>query len=653
MNRLTRSNAVLDGRWTADESAQIYGLNDWGKGYFAINSAGHLCVKPNRESDKEIDLREVVEGLKDRDIATPVLLRFPDLTQQRLQDVHDAFDYAIKENEYGGSYSCIYPIKVNQQRFVCEEIRDIGKHFGYGLEVGSKPELLAVLGMTVDHNDMPIVCNGFKDRDYIQTVVLASKLGRNIIPVVERYRDVELIVEEAKRYNVKQKLGLRVKSTARGAGKWQASTGIRSKFGLSASEVLRALSFLKENDMADCLKMLHFHIGSQLSDIRRLKYAVTELAYYYAELSRRGAGLDTIDIGGGLGVDYDGSQTASESSMNYTLQEYASDVVYRIKSACDDAGVAHPTIFSESGRAMVAYSTVLVFDVLGRSHIAGSVDVESYKKDLEKREEEDQPQPIWDLITAYESLTDRTMVEGFHDALQARDEAISLFRLGYIDLEMRAAAENLFWTICRHVLERGKKRGELPDELSDLVEAMADVYYCNFSIFQSMPDSWAIDQLFPIMPIQRLNEEPTRLGTLADITCDSDGKVDAFVDRRDDKRVLELHDVSEGESSYYLAAFLIGAYQEILGDLHNLFGDTHVVHVGLGEGCDWVIREVIEGDTVREVLSYVGYNGEELIRGLRRDVERAVNSRELAVGEGRELLGSYIEGLAGYTYLER
>lgn len=652
MNNLpARNNPVLNGRWTADESARVYGLNDWGKSYFGINPLGHLTVMPTRDPRSEIDLHELIEGLAERDIQTPVLLRFPDLTQQRLQELYDAFRVAIDDNEYQGRYRCVYPIKVNQQRFVCEEIRDLGAKFGFGLEAGSKPELLAVLGMTVGHSDMPIVCNGFKDREYIETVILAGKLGRNIIPVVERFHDLELIVEEAKRYGVRPQIGLRIKPTSRGAGKWQASAGIRSKFGLSATYALQALEYLKQHEMADCLKMLHFHIGSQLSDIRRLKGAVTELAYFYAELSRMGAGLTTIDIGGGLGVDYDGSQTACESSMNYTVVEYASDVVHRIKSACDDAGVAHPTIFSESGRAMVAYSTILVFDVLGCARIESEADVPAIRAALESRKEDDQPRPVHDLLGALDSITDRTMVEAFHDALQARDEAISLFSLGYIDLEMRAAAENLFWSISRQVLERGRKRGELPEELQDLVEAMADVYYCNFSVFQSMPDSWAIGQLFPIMPIHRLLEEPTHFGTLADITCDSDGKINSFVDRRDDKHVLELHPVQEGGEPYYLGAFLIGAYQEILGDLHNLFGDTHVVHVGLDDD-GWVLREVIKGDTVDEVLGYVGYNTEELVRSLRQDVERAVTAKQILVAEGRSLLGSYLHGLAGYTYLE-
>ncbi|MBW2734456.1 MAG: biosynthetic arginine decarboxylase [Deltaproteobacteria bacterium] len=646
-----KNNPVLQGPWTAEESAGVYGLPDWGKGYFGIAPEGHLEVRPGAQEQQAIDLFEVVQGLAEREIHTPVLLRFPELTQHRLSTLHDAFARAIEENDYKGQYHCVYPIKVNQQRFVCEEMRDLGSPFGFGFEVGSKPELLAALGMMVGHDEMPIVCNGFKDREYIETVVLATKLGRNIIPVVERFADLKLIIAEAERYEVRPKIGLRVKPSARGAGRWQASTGIRSKFGLSPRQLLHALDVAKEHQMGDCLKMLHFHIGSQLSDIRRLKGAITELAHFYAELRRLGAGLEIIDIGGGLGVDYDGSQTSSESSMNYTIAEYANDVVYRIQSVCDDTKVPHPTIFSESGRAMVAYSTMLVFDVVGAATIEREVDVERARARLVAREEEDQPQPLHDLLEAYEGLTDRNMVEAFHDALQARDEAISLFSLGYIDLELRATAEALFWAICAEVLKRGQKRGQLPEELEDLTEAMADVYYCNFSIFQSMPDAWAIKQLFPIMPIHRLNEEPTRLGTLADITCDSDGKIDNFVHRKDLKKVLELHPLVPGEP-YFLGVFLIGAYQEILGDLHNLFGDTNVVHVRAAEEGGWAIEEVVKGDTVKEVLGYVGYQADELVRALRQNIECAVRSGTLSLAEGRLLLRGYEQGMAGYTYLE-
>ncbi|MBK8481525.1 MAG: biosynthetic arginine decarboxylase [Proteobacteria bacterium] len=644
-----RHNALLDGAWTADDARALYGLEDWGKGYFRISPTGHLTICPTRQPERGIDVWEVVEGLRERGINPPVLLRFPDLARDRLHELRQAFDAAIEENQYQGGYCFVYPIKVNQERDVCEEIRNIGAQLGYGLEAGSKPELLAVLAMTVGHNDMPIVCNGFKDHEYIETVVLATKLGRRIIPVVERFNELELIIEQAQRHQTRPLVGLRIKPAARSTGKWASSSGMRSKFGLTAAEALRVIEELERHGMLDCLKMVHFHLGSQVSDIRRLKSAVTELAYFYTELRRLGAGIEYIDVGGGLGVDYDGSSSVFESSVNYSIREYASDLIYRIKTVCDDAGVPHPTIFSESGRAMVAYSTVLVFDVVGRSHFDSEPDIEAIRARVAA--EDDPPQPVLDLLDAFESITDRRLSEAFHDAVQARDEAMNLFSLGYLTLPMRADAEKLFWAIGRQILARAEKRGELPEELSDLREGLSDTYYCNFSVFQSLPDAWAVDQLFPILPLHRLNERPTRAATLADITCDSDGKVDNFVDRRDIKRTLELHE-TQGDERYTLAACLVGAYQEVLGDLHNLFGDNHVVRVSLDAEGSWSIDEVIEGDSVREVLAYVGYSGGEMVRTMRQDVERALRASTLSVAEGRSLLEFYESGMAGYTYLE-
>ncbi len=670
-------NTFLHGQWTVEDSARLYGLADWGKGYVAAGPDGHLCMLPSKDASRRVDLYELVQGLRERDIHTPVLVRFSDTLAHRLRELREAFDTAIRENDYRGQYRCVYPIKVNQQRHVCEEIRNFGGPLGFGLEAGSKPELLAVLGLTEGHNDMPIVCNGFKDDEFIETVVLAAKLGRNIIPVVERFSDLELIVKHATRYGVRPQIGVRVKPSARGSGKWESSSGARSKFGLFVAETLKALDFLKQHGMADCLNMLHFHIGSQVSDIRQLKAAVNELAHIYTELRRLGAGLKIIDIGGGLGVDYDGSGSAWESSINYSVQEYATDVVYRIKSVCDDAGAPHPTILSESGRAMVAYSSVLIFDVLGRSRFESRPDLDQIRAAMAA--EDEAPQPVSDLLDAYERISDRNLVEVYHDAVQARDEAMSLFSLGYISLPMRAASETLFWAIGRQILARAAKLGELPEELQNLPELLSDIYYCNFSIFQSMPDSWAIDQLFPIVPIHRLNEEPTRRATLADITCDSDGQVDRFVDKRDVKRTLEVHELrplqpsapptngngnggpaptgvtaaaDSGHEPYYLGVFLVGAYQEVLGDLHNLLGDTHAVHVSVDDQGRWSIDEVVEGDTVKEVLGYVQFDTEDLERAMRRDVERAVREGRMVVAEGQSLLKFYEQGLEGYTYLE-
>jgi arginine decarboxylase len=675
-------NAFLHGRWSAEDSARLYGLADWGKGYFGVNADGHLTVMPMKDPARQVDLHELIQGLRERDIHTPVLVRFSDILTHRLQEIRAAFDKAISEHEYKGGYSCVYPIKVNQQRHVCEEIRNLGAKLNFGLEAGSKPELLAVLGLTEGQDEMPIVCNGFKDDEFIEMVILATKLGRTIIPVVEKYSELELICKYAEKYQVRPRIGIRVKLSSRGAGRWESSAGARSKFGLFVSEVLEALEYLKSRGMADCLQMLHCHVGSQLFDIRQLKNAVNELAHVYTELKRLGAGMTTIDVGGGMGVDYDGSQSAWDSSINYTVEEYAADVVYRVKTVCDDAGVPHPLIISESGRAMVAYHSVLVVDVLGTSKFESSPDLEGIKQAMSA--EPEPPQPVLDLIDAYERLGDRNLIEVYHDSMQARDEAMSLFALGYMSLPMRAASERLFWAIGQRIVERAGRKGDMPEEFENLPELLSDIYFCNFSLFQSMPDSWAIDQLFPICPIHRLGEEPTRRAILADITCDSDGKVDHFVDKRVEKKFIELHELREtrdgvplgqagengagsngkgggggapgltanGHEPYYLGVFLLGAYQEILGDLHNLLGDTHAVHVSVDETGEWSIDEVIEGDTVKEVLGYVQFDAEDMRRAMRKSIEHAVRQKRLTVPEGQSLLNFYEAGLDGYTYLE-
>lgn len=649
----TPRQAFLHGRWTIDDSARLYGLPDWGKGYFGVNAQGHMVVRPRKQAGGEVDLHELVSGLAERGIYTPVLIRFDDLLAHRVRELRRAFDAAIAGHEYTGKYQCVYPIKVNQQKHICEQIRDLGAEVDFGLEAGSKPELLAVLALTAGHAEMPIVCNGFKDDEFIETVVLASKLGRNIIPVVEKFSELKLIIKHAKKYNVKPRIGVRVKLSARGAGKWEGSAGVRSKFGLFVSEALSALELLKAEDMADCLMMIHCHVGSQVSDIRYVKNAINELAYLYTELRRLGAGLTTIDVGGGLGVDYDGSQSAYESSINYTFEEYAEDVVYRIKTVCEATSppTPHPNIISESGRAMVAYSSVLIFDVLGKSRFQSDPDLAWVRRQMEA-EKDDTPQPVLDLVDAYERLTEKNITDVYHDGMQARDEAMSLFNLGYMTLPMRAASERLFWAIGHKITELAAKKGELPEELEKLPEILSEIYFCNFSLFQSVPDSWAIDQLFPICPIHRLSEEPTCRGVLADISCDSDGKIDHFVDKRIDKKTLELHELREGEP-YYLGVFLVGAYQETLGDLHNLFGDTHAVHVVLDEdGGGWEIEEVVEGDSVKEVLSYVQFDHEDMRRIMRKSAERAVKRGQLTVQESKSLLKFYEDGLDGYTYLE-
>jgi arginine decarboxylase len=634
--------------WSIEDSAELYAVDAWGGGYFGVNPAGHVVVRPGQDPEREIDLHEVVEQLKARDLSTPVVIRFSDILRHRLQRLHDAFATAIAENEYRGRYAAVYPIKVNQQRLVVEEVYRGSADLGFGLEVGSKPELLAVMAMTEDAPGRLIICNGFKDDSYIEAVILASKLGRSIIPVVENFAELGYILKHAERYGVRPSIGVRVKLAAEGAGRWRESGGDRSKFGLFTTEILELVRVLRERDMLDCLKLVHCHPGSQLHDIRRVKQAVNELAHVYAELKRLGAGLEYIDVGGGLGVDYDGTRSNFESSMNYSLREYASDIVYRVASVCDARGIEHPTIISESGRAIAAHHSVLVFNVLGASHldrfrVTGDAEGASGGEEL--------PQPVSDLMDAYRSISERRLVECWHDAQQAREQALQMFSLGYLSLEMRGLAERLYWATCARVRDVARRMDRPPEELAGIEEILSDTYFCNFSVFQSLPDSWAIDQLFPIMPIHRLGERPGRKAVLADITCDSDGKIDRFVSQRDIKRSLEVHELRPGED-YYLAAFLVGAYQETLGDLHNLFGDTHVVHIRLDEAHGWWIEEVVKGDTANRVLGYMQYDTDELYPRFARDCERAMRDGRLSVAEGQALKRFYESELAGYTYLE-
>jgi arginine decarboxylase len=628
-------------KWKVQDAIETYGVRHWGKGYFGINPAGHVTVHPFKDPERAIDLKELVDQLQTRGIQLPILLRFTDILRHRVGEIHEAFQTAIKEFDYQGSYICVYPIKVNQQRHVVEEFLDFGRPFNFGLEAGSKPELLAVLAQTNGLNT-PIICNGFKDDEFIKMTVLARKIGKEIIPVVEKFTELEAIVRYAEELNVRPVLGVRVKLASRGAGRWRFSAGFRSKFGLSMTEVLEALHYLQQRGMADCLQLVHYHMGSQITNIRHVKGALTEVARVYAELAHAGAGVRYLDVGGGLGIDYDGSQTDFESSVNYTLQEYANDVVFRIKSVCDDAGVAHPIIVSESGRAVVAYHSVLVFDVLGVSHF------DRYQVPPEIPA--DAPQPIADLFAIHRDLSKKNYLESYHDAVQSVDEALNLFNLGYLSLELRAIAEQLFWAVSGKLLKIVRELEYVPEEFQGLEATLSDTYFCNFSIFQSMPDSWAVKQLFPIMPIHRLTEPPMRRAVLGDITCDSDGKVDQFIDLRDVRKTLELHPYDG--NPYYLGAFLLGAYQEILGDLHNLFGDTNAVHVSLDDDGQVNLDTVIKGDTVREVLHYVQYSADELLSQMRKDVERAVRSGKISLEESRQLLRFYESGLDGYTYLE-
>ncbi|MCZ2155582.1 MAG: biosynthetic arginine decarboxylase [Bryobacterales bacterium] len=634
--------ARLDGsdRWSVYAASELYDVARWGNGYFSVGKNGNLLVHPEKDPERSIDIKQLVDRLQLRGINLPILLRFTEILGHRLREIQEVFQNSISEFGYKGQYCCVYPIKVNQQRQVVEEVYRYGKPYGFGLEAGSKPELLAVLG--VSDNDTPILCNGFKDDEYIEMAMLAKKVGRNVIPIVEKFSELDLILKYAAKAGVTPSIGLRLKLAARGSGRWRSSGGFRSKFGLTVSEVLHAFGQLKSLGMESCLNLLHFHMGSQITNIRQVKVAVNEAARIYAELVNQGAGLQYLDVGGGLGIDYDGSQTDFESSVNYTLQEYANDVIAHVQSVCDEADVPHPTIISESGRAVVGYHSALIFNVVGVGGLGESVAPSTLPEDAE--------QPLVDLLETYRTMSAKSVREAFHDANDSLDQSLNLFSLGYLTLEQRSMAENLYWAIMKRVARIAKGLDYLPEEMENLEEMLSDTYFCNFSLFQSMPDSWAIKQLFPIMPIHRLDEEPSERGILGDISCDSDGKIDQFIDRRDVKKTLPLHRYT-GEP-YYLGAFLVGAYQEILGDLHNLFGDTNAVHVSMDENGEAVLDTLVKGDTVREVLDYVQFKTDALSAKFRRDVERAVRLGMIGYEESGRLLRYYEDGLQGYTYLE-
>ncbi len=626
--------------WSVQDSAELYDIARWSDDYFHISDAGTICVAPGRNPADSIDLKELVDMLGERGIQLPVLIRFNDILADRLKRLNDCFAKAIQDHQYNSRYRCVFPIKVNQQRHVVQQIIHHGRQYGFGVEAGSKPELLAVVAMT--DAEMPIVCNGFKDDEFIQMALLAQRLGRTVIPVVEKVSELDLILKHSEALGVRPTIGMRVKLATRGSGRWQASGGYRSKFGLTVAEMLTQLDRLIERGMGDCFQLLHFHVGSQIGNIRQLKAAILEASRIYVDLHRRGAGLKYLDVGGGLGVDYDGSRTDTESSMNYTMQEYANDVVFHVQSVCDEAEVPHPQLISESGRAVVAQHSVLVVETLG---VTSQGNVQSVPIPLS----DDYEQPVHDLWHSYEDLTADNMRESFHDAQVALDLCMNLFSGGYLPLEQRVAAENLYFGICHRIRDFASRAGEESDDIQELDRMLSDIYFVNFSIFQSMPDSWAIDQLFPIMPIKRLSEKPSQHAVLGDITCDSDGKVDGFVAGGKRKRTLKLHQYRPGES-YPLAVFMVGAYQEILGDLHNLFGDTHAVHVDVVDGSAKV-QSVVKGDTVREVLGYVQYADRELVDKLQLAVEEGVQNGLINNQQAGETVAFYERALGNYTYL--
>ena len=628
-------------KWTIEDSKELYNINGWGVSYFGINEEGNVYVSPSKDQTR-IDLKEVMNELALRDVTTPVLLRFPDILDNRIEQTASCFQKAKKEYDYKAENFIIYPIKVNQMQPVVEEIISHGRKFNLGLEAGSKPELHAVIAVQCQ-SDSLIICNGYKDQSYIELALLAQKMGKRIFIVIEKLNELEIIAKAAKKLNVKPNLGIRIKLASSGSGKWEESGGDASKFGLTSSELLEALRILDEKGLHNSLRLIHFHIGSQITKIRRIQTALREAAQFYINLHKMGYNVDFVDCGGGLGVDYDGTRSpSSESSVNYTIQEYVNDCVYTFVDAANKNNIQHPNIITESGRSLAAHHSVLVIDVLETASLP--------RMSEEFEPTETDHQLVKDLYDIWDNLNSRSILEDWHDAEQIREEALDLFAHGIVDLKTRAEIEGMYWSICREINTLTKQLKHVPEELRKMDKLLADKYFCNFSLFQSLPDSWAIDQLFPILPIQRLDERPTRNATLQDITCDSDGKIANFVTNRHISHVLPVHQLKKTEQ-YYLGVFLVGAYQEILGDMHNLFGDTNAVHISVKDG-RYHIDQIIDGETVEEVLDYVQYNPKKLVRQLEIWVAKSVKAGKISLEEGKEFLSNYRSGLYGYTYLE-
>ena len=628
-------------KWRIEDSEELYNITGWGTSYFSINDAGHVVVTPRRDG-VTVDLKELVDELQLRDVASPMLLRFPDILDNRIEKMSSCFKQAAEEYGYKAENFIIYPIKVNQMRPVVEEIISHGKKFNLGLEAGSKPELHAVIAVNTD-SDSLIVCNGYKDESYIELALLAQKMGKRIFLVVEKMNELKLIAKMAKQLNVQPNIGIRIKLASSGSGKWEESGGDASKFGLTSSELLEALEFMESKGLKDCLKLIHFHIGSQVTKIRRIKTALREASQFYVQLHSMGFNVEFVDIGGGLGVDYDGTRSSnSEGSVNYSIQEYVNDSISTLVDVSDKNGIPHPNIITESGRALTAHHSVLIFEVLETATLPEWDDEEEIAPDAHEL--------VQELYSIWDSLNQNKMLEAWHDAQQIREEALDLFSHGIVDLKTRAQIERLYWSITREINQIAGGLKHAPDEFRGLSKLLADKYFCNFSLFQSLPDSWAIDQIFPIMPIQRLDEKPERSATLQDITCDSDGKIANFISTRNVAHYLPVHSLKKTEP-YYLAVFLVGAYQEILGDMHNLFGDTNAVHVSVNEK-GYNIEQIIDGETVAEVLDYVQYNPKKLVRTLETWVTKSVKEGKISLEEGKEFLSNYRSGLYGYTYLE-
>ena len=626
--------------WTIEDSEKLYRIQGWGEPYFSINAAGHVTVSPKGDRGGSLDLCELVESLKQRNLALPLLIRFSDILEDRIERLNSCFARAIARYNYKNVYRGVFPVKCNQHRQLIQDLVRFGQPHHFGLEAGSKPELMIALA-TLKTPGALLICNGYKDREYIETAILAQRLGQTSVIVLEQIEEVELAIAASIALGIKPILGVRAKLTTKGVGRWGGSTGDRAKFGLTIPEIIRAVGQLEKAGMLDCLQLLHFHIGSQISSISVIKDAIREASHIYVELAKLGANMNYLDVGGGLGVDYDGSKTNFHASKNYNMQNYANDVVAGVKDACDERKIQVPIIISESGRAIASHQSVLVFDVLGTSDVP---------REVPEPVDENAHQIPRNLYEIYQSISPENYQEVYHDAIQFKEEAVSLFNLGYLGIAERAKTEQLYWACCNKIQGIARQKEYVSEELEDLEKVMASIYYINLSVFQSVPDSWAINQLFPIMPINRLDEEPTQRGILADITCDSDGKIDQFIDLRDVKSVLELHTLKPGEP-YYLALFLGGAYQEIMGNLHNLFGDANAVHIQLTPS-GYHIEHVVKGDTMKEVLSYVQYDSESLVESIRRQTEEALQQNKITLSEAQLLLQNYERSLSQYTYLQ-
>ena len=628
-------------KWRIEDSSELYNVPGWGRNYFKVNNSGHVEVTP-RKSSPAVDLKELMDELQLRDITAPVLVRFPDILDDRIRKIQSCFAQAAQEYKYEGQNFIVYPIKVNQMRQVVEEIVSHGNKYNIGLEAGSKPELHAVLAVNTHENSI-VVCNGYKDKDYVELALLAQKMGRRIFIVAEKLNELKIIADISKKLKIRPNIGIRIKLTSSGSGKWEESGGDVSKFGLNSSELLDAIEFLEKNKLGDCLKFIHFHIGSQITKIRRIKNALREAMQFYVQLQQMGFKIEFVDIGGGLGVDYDGTRSSySENSMNYSIQEYVNDSVSSLVDVCVKHNLPHPNIITESGRSVTAHHSVLIIEALAATALPIWKD--------EMTVDENAHELARELYSIWDKINPSRVFEDWHDALQIRDEALELFSLGLLDLRTRAQIEKLFWSVARDVSDITRSMKHPPEELRRVVKMLPEKYFCNFSLFQSLPDSWAIDQVFPIMPIQRLDEKPTQLATLQDVTCDSDGKIDHFVSAHGISNALPVHPLKAGEH-YYFGVFLVGAYQEILGDLHNLFGDTNAVHITVKENGP-VIEQIIDGETVADVLDYVEYNPKKLVRNLETWVSACMKQGKISPEEGRQFLNNYRSGLYGYTYLE-